>query len=326
MDGGAKKYRLVMEVCGVGGLTGNRPTTSSRISFQLTLMRIAFTTDTHLVIGYQGMTTEKQLLAMRDDIYAENPDVIAHGGDIGEVRVDARNITEVLRVLGENKKIDCVGVVGNHDLWTNPGLVTSATLWHEVLPRMFSDNGWHYLEQSNWIKDGVAIVGSYLHYDYSSADPEGAAVNHIRASFPDWTPDEYYERMKKRVVNDARFFIGLPSDKVFAKMIGDAFVKRLLEAQESDSVHSIILITHVPCMPCQITRKPFEWHWSCSTAYFGNLSHVETITKCSKIKFILSGHSHQPNHTLMELNNEQVIDITTLGSDYGKPLFKMIEV
>ena len=128
-------------------------------------MKIAFTTDTHLVLGYEGMTTEAQLLALRDDIHAEEPDVIIHGGDIGEVRIDQRNITEVLLRLGETN-IECVGICGNHDLWTNPGPVTSAVLWSEVIPKMFKDHGWTYLEHENWIKDGVAIVGSYLHYDY----------------------------------------------------------------------------------------------------------------------------------------------------------------
>ncbi len=288
-------------------------------------MIIAFTTDTHLVIGYKGMTSEDQIVQLRDDIYAEKPDVIAHGGDIGEVRVDERNITQVLHVLGEDEDIECVGVAGNHDLWTNPGPVTSATLWSEIIPGMFKKYGWTYLEDKNWIRDGVAIVGSYLHYDYSSADPEGAAINHIRANFPDWTPDEYYERMKKRVVNDAKFFRGLPRDKEFARLIGEAFEKRLLAAQADESVHSIVIVTHVPCMPCQITRKPYEWHWSCSTAYFGNLSHAETIMKCSKIKFILSGHSHQYNRTTLELD-DGVAEVITLDADYGAPKFEIVEV
>lgn len=288
-------------------------------------MRIGFTTDTHLVIGYKGMTTEAQLLTLRDDIYAEKPDIILHGGDIGELRLNPRNVSEVLRILGEDEEIECGGVIGNHDLWTNPGTITSNTLWSEVIPRMFKEHGWHYLEQDNWIKDGVAIVGSYLHYDYSAQDLEGAAVNHIHTSFPDWTPDEYYERMKKRVVNDAKFFTGLPRDKEFAKLIGNTFVEHLLEAQEDESVHSIVIVTHVPCMPCQITRKPYDWHWSCATAYFGNLSHVEVIMRCSKVKFILSGHSHRDNRNSVELD-DGVAEVITLGSDYGKPLFEIIEV
>ena len=287
-------------------------------------MKIAFTADTHLVCGYEGMTTETQLYALRDAMCAEDPDVIVHGGDVGEVRVCLDNFGRVLEVLGEEK--EGVVIAGNHDLWSNPGAITSATLWSEIIPKMCQDHGWHYLEDKNWVKDGVAIVGSYLHYNYSSADPEGAAANHIRANFPDWTPDEYYERMKKRVVNDAKFFRGLPRDQEFARLIGEAFEKRLLAAQANDDIHSIVVITHVPCMPCQITRKPYEWHWSCATAYFGNLSHVETIMGCSKVKYVLSGHSHQENKAVVEFYDGHEAEIITLGADYGQPDFIIREV
>jgi len=287
-------------------------------------MKIAFTADTHLTLETTWGTDEAKFVALRDAIYAENPDVIAHGGDIGEWYANPLNLPEALRILGENK--ECVGVIGNHDLWTKPDLITSEELWSRFIPEIFQNNKWHYLEQSNWIKDGVAIVGSYLHYDYSAADPEGAAVNHIRANYPDWTPDEYYERMKKRAVNDAKYFIGLPRDKDFAKTMGDAFKKRLLEAQEDKDIHSIVVVTHVPCMPCQITRNPHDWHWSCATAYFGNLSYVETLMSCSKIKFVLSGHSHQDNRNQIEFDDEHMVDIITLGSDYGKPIFVTVEV
>ncbi len=287
-------------------------------------MKIAFTADTHLVCGYEGMTTETQLEALRDAMYAEDPDIIVLGGDVGEVRIDLSNFSRALEILGEGKP--GVVVAGNHDLWCNPGPITSEVLWSETIPKMCQDHGWHYLEDENWIKDGVAIVGSYLHYDYSSADPEGAAINHIRANFPDWTPDEYYERMKKRVVNDAKFFRGLPRDKEFARLIGEAFEKRLLAAEADTEVHSIVIVTHVPCMPCQITRKPYEWHWSCSTAYFGNLSHVTTIMGCSKIKYVLSGHSHQENRSVVKFTDGQEVDVITLGSDYAAPTFEIIEV
>lgn len=294
-------------------------------------MRIAFTTDTHLILDSPDprWTNEANMLALADAIWETEPDVIAHGGDVGELRLGLENFTKVLEILGaspyEEKDLEAVVIAGNHDLWSNPGPLTSSKLWSETIPGMCKDAGWCYLENENWVRDGVAIVGSYLHYDYSSADPEGAAANHIRANFPDWTSDEYYERMKKRTVNDAKFFRGLPNDKTFAKLIGDAFEKRLLAAQADEDIHSIVLITHVPCMPCQITRKPHDWHWSCATAYFGNLSHVETIMGCSKIKYILSGHSHQDNRTTVELN-DGVAEVITLGSDYGVPLFETIEV
>jgi len=288
-------------------------------------MKIAFTTDTHLMLNSKWLTSENQIKSLRDNIQAENPDVIIHGGDIGEVREDLRNFTEVLQILGNTQ--NNLLIAGNHDLWTGPGTEnkTSKELWNNTIPKMCLDYNWHYLEQNNWTKSGIAVVGSYLHYDYSSADPKGAIINYIKSNFPDWTPDKYYEKMKKRHINDAKFFKNLPKDKDFAKLIGDAFDKRLLEAQKNESIHTIIIVTHVPCMPCQITRKPKNFEWSCATAYFGNLSHVKTIMECSKIKYILSGHSHQGNRNTIKLNNGEA-EVITLGSDYGKPLFEIIDI
>lgn len=285
-------------------------------------MKIAFTSDTHLVMGYDGMTSEEQLAQMREDIMAEKPDLLIHGGDVGEVRVDLDNFSTALDIL-KIPGVDAAVIAGNHDLWS--GIETSKELWSTLIPKMCEEAGWHYLEDSNWIKDGVAIVGSYLHYDYSAQDYAGVAVNHIQANFPDWTTDEYYERMKKRVVNDAKFFRGLPRDKEFAQIIGDAFRQRLMQAEQDDSVEHIIVATHVSCMPSQITRKPHNWHWSCATAYFGNLSHVEQIMKCSKVECVLSGHSHQANRELVERDGFDPIDVINLDSDYANPKFVIVE-
>jgi len=282
-------------------------------------MKIVYTADTH---NHPAFVKEGVLESLAEGIFAEEPDLIVLGGDIGEVRVDLSLFGQVLDILGEGAL-----VLGNHDLWTSPlQMHTSKDLWESILPQICADKGWHYLESENWTRDGVAVVGSYLHYDYSAADPEGAAVDHIRANFPEWTTDEYYEKMKRRVVNDAKFFTGLPRDQVFAKLIGDAFVKRLLAAESDPAVHSIIVTTHVPCMPTQITRKPTEWHWSCATAYFGILAHVETIMGCSKVKCVISGHSHQANRNTVEFDDGHEVEVINLGADYGKPDFEIIEV
>lgn len=282
-------------------------------------MKIAYTADTH---NHPAFIGKDVLETLAEGIFAENPDLIVVGGDIGEVRVDVSLFGDVLRILGKGAL-----VLGNHDLWTNPTQMhTSNDLWSSMLPQVCQDLGWHYLESKNWIQDGVAVVGSYLHYDYSAADPEGAALDHIKANFPDWTTDEYYERMKKRVVNDAKFFTGLPRDKVFAKLIGDAFQKRLLAAESDPEVHTIVVATHVPCMPSQITRKPQDWHWSCATAYFGILTHVETIMRCSKVKCVISGHSHQGNRSTVQFDDGHEVEVINLDADYGKPTFEIIEV
>lgn len=284
-------------------------------------MKIAFTCDLH---HHPQMTTSDDIFGLAEKMVSAEPDLVIIGGDIAECRTSILLFNQVLDIL------DVVGsgalVLGNHDLWTSQGKRTSLDLWQDTLPTITREMGWHYLEQENWTKDGVAVVGSYLHYDYSAADPEGAVAEYIKTQFPDWTTDEYYERMKKRVVNDAKFFRGLPNDKKFAKQIGDDFRKRLLEAENDPAIHSIVIATHIPCMPSQITRKPNEWHWSCATAYFGNLSHVPIIRSCSKVKYVLSGHSHQGNNNQVLFDDGHMVEVINSDSDYGKPTFCLLTI
>jgi len=281
-------------------------------------MKTAFTADIH---NHPSFVSGDLLNRFADEVRSEKPDLIILGGDIGETLADPELVRKVFQAFGGG-----AFVLGNHDLWCRSLSYSSHDLWDKILPEMGAEEGWHYLERENWIKNGIAVVGSYLHYDYSAADPEGAAVTHIGTNFPEWTTDEYYERMKKRVVNDAKYFKGLPRDKVFAEQIGEGFRKRLLDAEKDPEVHSIIVATHVPCMPSQITRKPQEWHWSCATAYFGNLSHTETIMGCSKVKYVFSGHSHQGNRATVEFHDGHEVEVINLDADYGKPTFELIAV
>jgi len=261
-----------------------------------------------------------------NDIEKEQPDIILHAGDIGEVRNGLNNFRHALKIIGWGVQ-DQALVIGNHDLWTYPGVPpTSKELWTRVIPTICKEEGWHYLEQSNLIVNGVAFVGSYLHYDYSAKDKIGAAPDRIKQNHPDMDEDEYYERMKIQVVNDAKYFTGLPRDKDFAKLMGDAFIARLNQAEADESVHSIVIITHVPCMPSQITRKPESWHWSCATAYFGNVSYSEDIMKCSKVKYVFSGHSHQANDNMIEFHDGHEARVVTIGSDYGAPLYETFNI
>lgn len=285
-------------------------------------MRIGFTTDTHLC---DGLTSIDSLQEMAEDLRACSLDLLLHGGDIAETRVDLGLYQQALEIL--SGPYDAAGVCGNHDLWVGPNSPhTSWDLWTKILPEATVAAGWQWLETSNWVRDDVAVVGCYLHYNYSAADPEGVCIIRKNQTAPDWTMDEYYERMKKSVVNDAKFFSSLPRDKEFAAQMGAEFEKRLQQAEDDPKVHSIVIVTHVPCMPCQITRKPQDWHWSCATAYFGNITHSEFILGLTKVKAILSGHSHQDNDTLVAFHDGHEARVLTLGADYGDPLFEVIVI
>ena len=259
------------------------------------------------------------------EVANEEPDLIILGGDIGEALTNPELVREVFQAFQRQGCHAGAFFLGNHDLWCEPPN-SSLDLWTKLLPNIGKEEGWHYLEQKNWIKNGVAVVGSYLHYDYSAKDIAGAVADHIRAVFPDWTTDEYYERMKKKINNDAKFLNGLPRDKEFAQQIGEGFQKRLLAAESDPEVHTIIVATHVSCMPSQITRKPSNYQWSVGTPYFGNLSHVEPIMSCSKVKYVFSCHSHQGNESTVEFDDGHEVAVINLGADYGQPEFELFEI
>lgn len=285
-------------------------------------MKIIITADTH-----NPITELSDIEDMGNEISAQNPDITLHLGDIGESRIGLHYFEDVLKVL----PLDAV-LLGNHDLWKSREGHDSSELWESVLPKIIQEAGIHYLEHENLVRDRVAIVGSYLHYNYSAADTEGLAVAKIHAEirqvFPDWTVNDYYRVMKKKVNNDGSFLTNLPGkdDKAFAALIGAEFMKRLAQAENDSSVHSIVIVTHVSCMPSLITRKPYDLGWSLGTPYFGNLSYVVPILASKKVKAIIGAHSHQEIKSSEKFDDGREVPTYNLGSDYQNPKFLTLEI
>jgi len=284
-------------------------------------MKIAITADIHHAPGF---TSKATIQSMMSRILSHNPDLVIAAGDIGETSVGTSWFSNALFELSRGTK--CAAVLGNHDIWTKRASTSSLYLWESVLPKIMDDLGIFYLERNNWVQDGIAIVGSYLHYDYSAQDHKGLGVGYITQCFPDWSFDEYYERMKKHSNNDGKFLIGLPSDKDFAQTIGAEFCSRLDTAENDPNVHSIVIVTHVPCMSSQITRHPFNKSWSLGTPYFGNLSHEKFILGLTKVKHIISAHSHNKNESVVTADDGHDIQVQTLEAEYGNPTAIVIEV
>src|SRR5262245_9705975 len=60
-------------------------------------------------------------------------------------------------------------VAGNHELWTAGA--DSYELFHQALPARIRALGWQWLQDSPFVSDELAIVGSIGWYDYSFAQP-----------------------------------------------------------------------------------------------------------------------------------------------------------
>ncbi len=280
-------------------------------------MKIAITGDTHY-----GITENTELLSMAERLFSTNPDIILHLGDIGETRAGEGLITDCLEMLNVD-----AAVLGNHDIWAGGGYKhTSLELWEKILPELLKKSGCCYLEHEIFIKDNVAIVGSYLHYDYSAQDNCGKAVEYIENKYPNMPLEEYYAVCKNKINNDGIFLTGLLSDISFSKSIGDGFKNRLRWAEMNPTIDDIVIVTHVPCMPSQITRKPNDLDWSIGTPYFGNLSHVEFIKTLTKVKYIISGHSHVGNENIEIFDDGHEVKVINLDSDYNSPTFITLEI
>ena len=290
-------------------------------------MLIIFTADLHLPI-----TSRSQIRELAEEIAAKDPDVLILGGDLGETRMDINYFSECIQIftLAFDKPI--LVICGNHDLWVargpSPFAFTSQSLWDHELERQAELAGATWLENDTFTHNGIAIIGSYLHYDYSARDTIGPTAG---------LPLEKIEKDKKRVNNDGRFLIGLPRDRDFAKTIGKGFRRRLQEAQSDESVQEIIIATHVACVEQQMSRRPHDYGWSLGTPYFGNLSHESYIRGCNKVSHVICGHSHKGKETFVPLDSpiegepirllesRENFKAISLDSDYGEPSFAIIE-
>jgi hypothetical protein len=134
--------------------------------------------------------------------------------------------------------------------------------------------------------------------------------------------DVWFSTHKDNFNNDANFLRLKKDDKTFSSEVCERFLQRLWKACDDPGVASIVAVTHVPCFESQVTRRA---EWTFSNAYFGNLSYSDRILAVKKLKYFVSGHTHCATEETKELGN-RAVKILTLGSDYRKPLFVVVEV
>lgn len=266
-------------------------------------MRIAITSDLHYPITSKGT-----ILELIDRIKLSDSKVVCLAGDIAECRLGTHLFTECVKFFTYAFSNVCV-VLGNHDCWDDYG--NSQLHFDKILPELCKNAGAHYLENNNYYLDNLTIVGSMLHYDYSAKSKEASIYD-----------DSWFAVNKGKFNNDAYYLKLTKSDIEFATELGNKFVYRLKEADADENVHSIVIVTHDPCFDCQVTRKP---EWIYSNAYFGNITYENEIKKINKLKHVVSGHTHCRTKDEIIVDN-RTINVETLGSDYYKPEFVIVEV
>ena len=261
-------------------------------------MIIQITSDLHAGIVKQQFI-DLHLKMAKD---STNPDILIVAGDIGECINGTKLFEKCIASLTELFKTVLV-IPGNHDLWTIDG--NSLDIFNNVLPKICRDYGAFWLEDENFVTGNLAIVGSYLHYDYSAIRII-PAVKHL--------PKEFFIVHKKSIINDGRYL--KINDVGFANKIGEQFKNRLLTAQNDDKIKHIIVVTHVPCIETQLEVKS-DYNYSLGTVFFANVTYQDTILGCSKVSHVVSGHTHVGRRASIPKDGGE-IEVVCLDSDYGK--------
>jgi 3',5'-cyclic AMP phosphodiesterase CpdA len=273
-------------------------------------MRIAVTSDLHY--DPKGRLTHPSLVrALAEDIAADHPDALVLAGDLAHGR---RGFEECLRCF-DNIRVPLAVIAGNHDIWADEEEGhSSEQLWENILETTTRLHGALWLEKENLILGKTGIVGSLAWYDYSAVDPLIAAN------------DDFIESMKSSLNSDGNWIEWNRSDRIFAKELNQAMLQRLQGLAADPGISDIVVVTHVPVVEQQIVRKPQDWRWGLSNAYFGNLTLGREVLKEPKLRAIVSGHTHAGKQVCVTRNNLSDVDVRVVDSDYGAPAYTMLDL
>jgi calcineurin-like phosphoesterase family protein len=241
------------------------------------MAKIVITSDLHL-----GITKAAEIEPLVGAIVAERPDLTIIAGDIGEGETCIRDCLALFKGLpGEMAALG-----GNHDVWTlsapwKLGGPDSQTMWEQVVPGAVRDAGMRWLEGEDWRAGGLAVAGTIAWYDYSGAaediPPQG---------------EEYWVEFKRSLHPDAKYINWPWSDVEFATARGNDLMARLSALEADPSVETVLLVTHVPIFREQLVIKEDIPRWGYGNAFFGNLTLGEQVRGTSKLRAVVSGHTH----------------------------------
>lgn len=276
--------------------------------------KIIITADLHY-----PMTPADMLRAHAKKISRLKPDIVVIAGDIGETRLSLANVRDALDFYRDiiSAKCPILVIPGNHDLWTDHDEYSSLQLWETLLKQETTRAGCLWLEGNYVVRQDIAIVGSYLHYDYSAIDTVGPCSK---------LPPAWFEKNKGSYNNDGNYMRGLPDDKTFADQIGKVFLDQLHQAQDNPEVNHIVVVTHVACLEEQMCRHPHDANWAMATPYFGNLTYQKAILACDKVRWVVSGHSHKGRKEIIQRGQMEDVQAVSLDADYRKPEHIVVEL
>ena len=267
-------------------------------------MRIIVAADLHLEI-----TGKEPIRHLVSEILHEAPDALVLAGDLGN---PAMLFEEA---LGEFLKAGCPVLVlsGNHDLWSIPG-ESSRELFDGILPRFTREKGFFWLDgEEPFIVGNIGIAGTVAWYDYSAKDPSRGLS------------DEEVLAMKSRFAMDAERIDWEMADQRVAAECRARLEKQLQALEEDDAVDRVLVVTHVPIFDNQIDRRPEDENWTLGNPFFGHLTLGEQVAKFSKVRWVVSGHTHVGMNGVVEREGMAPIATAVIDSDYYHPRHVIVD-
>jgi predicted phosphodiesterase len=261
-------------------------------------VKLAVTADLHLPI-----TNADRIAAVAEEIQAFGPDAVVVAGDVGESHV---NIERCLKYLRDRIRAPLWVLGGNHDFWAWPPY-DSRRLWLEVVPEIVERCGCRYLEGKGFVIGDAGVAGTIAWYDYSAVDSS------IQASALQFAQSKYQYNA------DALRIDWEWADPELASMVAGPFLAVLDSFEANPQVRQTVVITHVPLVEGQMTRKPHDRDWGFSNAYFGNLTLGAKVLARRKVSHIISGHTHVGRQYRMDRPNGLPVETFVIGSDYESP-------
>ncbi len=269
------------------------------------MVKLAVTSDLHFD-ATGGLTAPRLIEDLVLEIVESKPDALVLAGDIAASYSDFEACLAEFSGLGFP-----VGVVaGNHDLWRDGALgLSTEALWGGKLEEAAERNGLVWLESRSLRVGSVAVVGSMCWYDYSAVDPSvNATPAELAAAKSFLNPDATMMDWRRR-------------DPDFAAELERALLARLDAESADPAIAKIAVVTHVPLIEAQMTRKPHFDRWAKSNAYFGNLTTGAAVMRRAKVHAIVSGHSHCGQSAEVPRDGLPTVSARVVPSDYQAPKF-----
>jgi 3',5'-cyclic AMP phosphodiesterase CpdA len=260
--------------------------------------KLAITADLHLPIA-----KAERIAALADEMQAFGPDAVIVAGDIGESHI---NVERCLQTLRDHIRCPIWVLAGNHDVWAWPPH-DSHRLWQDVFPQIVARTGCQYLEGKSFVIGNIGVAGTIAWYDYSAVDPT------IHASALQFAQVKYQHNA------DALRIDWEWADPEFAALVGGPFLAALDQLEADAAVRQSVVVTHVPLVEGQMTRKPGDANWAFSNAYFGNLTLGAKVLARRKVSHIISGHTHVGRDCRIDRPGGKPVEAHVIASEYEAP-------